>query len=383
MSHSSSHTEQRSLENITLSVKAGTNLNRQISLRVNVWYCHCCSAKNVPTVENCRVCGRPESYALPGYPLPFHGQTGKLYRPSQLMNVLDDIHETDSEQWTALHSACANGNTTILRRLLEYKSEIEAITDKGHRPIHLAVFSGNLDCVHELIKRNADINVATYEEKATPLHMACKKGYAKIAQLLIQHGANIHAKDLLQRTPLHSCAVSGRSDIALLLLRSGAELNCLDIHGWEACQIAELNNHRELQELLVREGMTNEKQAVFKELPPAKWHNDVWFEVVKLHSQKKINFQREREFQSREERKLKDFQQGLIEEQKQQQANLNKEMRKKEIEMYQQQLERQKNNKYNLALYQQRQVQPSTNMEVALISTPSSHDGKGYHKSVI
>jgi ankyrin repeat protein len=213
----------------------------------NLWYCHCCTAKNPSDLDKCRVCGRPESYALSGYHLPFHGENGKLYRPSQVINVMEDIHEMDSEKWTSLHSACANGNTAIVRQLLDYKAHIEAITDKGHRPIHLAVYSGSLECVYELIKRKAQLNVATFEEFTTPLHMACEKGYARIAQLLIQHGADIHARNIMQRTPLHCTAISGRSDIALLLLRSGVDIHAIDIHGWEACQIAELNDHRELQ----------------------------------------------------------------------------------------------------------------------------------------
>jgi ankyrin repeat protein len=98
---------------------------------VNVWFCHCCTAKNLPAWKTCHICGRSDDYASSGYHLPFHGETGKLYRPTQIINVLEDIHEVDSEKWTALHSACANGNTAIVKRLLDYKAEIEAITEKG------------------------------------------------------------------------------------------------------------------------------------------------------------------------------------------------------------------------------------------------------------
>lgn len=340
----------------TSSSSASSSLQKAGKLSIlpstaNVWYCHCCTAKNVPSEKKCRVCGRPESYALPGYHLPFHGETGKLYRSSQIINVLEDIHEMDSEKWTALHSACANGNTATVRQLLDYKAHIEAITEKGHRPIHLAVYSGNFDCVLELIKRKADVNVKTFEELTTPLHMACEKGFAKIAQLLLQNGADLKALNILQRTPLHCTAVSGRSDIALLLLRSGASLHAMDIHGWEACQIAELNRHRELQELLIREGMVNEKQAVMKELPPAKWHNEIWFDVVNLRSQRKEEFEREKEFQAREEQKLKEFQATLLEGHKAQKLLENKEARQKELEKYQQELHRRKYNNYNLEYY--------------------------------
>lgn len=269
-------------------------LTRVPTNKSDIWHCHCCTAKNSFELEKCRVCGRPESYAQPGYYLPFHGKNATIYRPSQIINVLEDIHETDSEKWTSLHSACANGNYAIVKQLLSYKSQVEALTSKGHSALHLAVHSGSFECVAEILKFRPNVNRATFQERTTPLHMACEKGFARIANALVQNGADIHAKNILDRTPLHCSAIAGRSDIALLLLRSGANLHAIDAHGWEACQIAELFNHRELQELLIRESMT-EKQAVIKELPPAKWHSDIWFEVVKMQTHRRLDYSKEQQ----------------------------------------------------------------------------------------
>ncbi len=244
---------------------------------------------------------------MSGYHLPFHGENGALYRPAQVINVMEDIHEVDSEKWTSLHSACALGNFAIVKQLLAYKSQLEAITERGHTPLHLAVYSGSQDCVAELLKRNANVNVATFTEKVTPLHMSCERGFARITQMLIQSHANIHAVNILGRTPLHTVAQIGRSDIALLLLRSGANLHALDFHGWEPCQIAELLNHRELQELLIREGMT-EKQAVMSELPPAKWHSDIWHEVVRMQASRRKDYQLEVFKSQGEDQRIKQMQ---------------------------------------------------------------------------
>lgn len=270
---------------------------------IKEWHCHCCTAKNIQSAVKCRVCGRPENYASTGYPLPFHGKNATLYRPSQVINVLEDIHEVDGEKWTSLHSACANGNVEIVCQLIAYKSQLEAVNNKGQTPLHMAVYSGSGDIVQALIRAGANVNVATWHERTTPLHMACEKGYARITQLLMHAGANIHATNLLERTPLHCAAISGRSDVALLLINAGAKIQAVDAHGWEACQIAELYEHREFQELLIRHGMT-EKQAVIKDLPPAKWHNDVWFEVVKMQSKRRSDYQRLCEQNRREEERI-------------------------------------------------------------------------------
>lgn len=267
------------------------------------WYCHCCSAKNVYSVKKCRVCGRPDSYALSGYPLPFHGENAKIFRSSQVINVLDDIHAVDSEGWTSLHSACASGNLDIVRALIEYKSQLEALNNKGQTALHLAVYSSSPECVLELLRANANVNVATLHERTTPLHMACEMGLARITHMLLQHGANVHMTNILERTPLHCAAISGRTDIALMLLSGGAKLKALDAHGWEACQIAELFGHRDFQEFLIRHNMT-EKQAVIKDLPPAKWHSAVWNEVVDMHKSKRIEHSRQQEQQRLEDERL-------------------------------------------------------------------------------
>jgi hypothetical protein len=153
--------------------------------------------------------------------------------------------------------------------------------------------------VKELLKHQAEVNVATNHEKCTPLHIACQRQYAQIAHLLIEHGADVHARNIIQRTPLHFAAEVGRIDIGNMLLGSGADKDALDIHGWSARQIAELFGHREFQELIIRESMV-EKQVIIKELPAAEWHSDLWFDVSRQHAQ------RTQEFKDAENKKAED-----------------------------------------------------------------------------
>lgn len=250
------------------------------------WNCHCCTAKNSGDAVKCRVCGRPESYALQGYGLPFHGKNSTLFRPTQILTVMEDIHEVDSELWSALHSACASGNFPVVKDLLALKAKFEITTNKGQTPLHLAVYSGSLECVKELLKYGANPNVSTIHEKCTPLHIACQKGFAQIAISLVDHGARVDVLNVLSRTPLHMAAEAGRVDIGKYLLTHGADRDALDVHGWSSRQIAELFQHRDFQELMIREGMV-EKQIIIKELPEAEWHSDLWFDVTRMHAARK------------------------------------------------------------------------------------------------
>lgn len=306
---------------MAIAVAANNVISKNAIATGGEWHCNCCTAKNVQEAIKCRVCGRPESYALTGYPLPFHGKNATLFRPSQVINVLDDIHEVDSEKWTSLHAACAAGNLEIVRTLIGYKSQLEAVNNKGQTALHMAIFSGSDEIVQLLIRAGANVNVATWHEKTTPLHMACEKGFARMTQMLLHAGANVHATNLLERTPLHCAAISGRNDIALLLMNAGARVHAVDIHGWEACQIAELYEHREFEELLIRNGMA-EKQAVIKDLPPAKWHSDIWFEVVKMQSQRRSDYRQLCDLNRQEEERIEALKQAAQAEERQRRKRL-------------------------------------------------------------
>jgi hypothetical protein len=262
----------------------------------NRWYCHCCLQSNTNLTDICKTCGRHESYAEEGYQLPLHGQGGKIFRPSQIIHVLQNVNEVDEAMWTPLHSACVQNNVATVKKLLELSCEINAKNDKGQTALHLAIYAGSSEIVKILLASplGADVTVATINELDTPLHMACEGGYRSIAYALLDAGADFDVPNKMERTPLHLAALCGRADIGSMLLRAGANANAVDIHGWNARQLAELRGHREFQELIVRATMT-EKMAVIKEMPPAPWHCELWNEVTNSHQQSIINESKEKE----------------------------------------------------------------------------------------
>jgi ankyrin repeat protein len=83
------------------------------------------------------------------------------------------------------------------------------------------------------LERNVDVN-AQRQDRHTPLHLACHRGWLEIAQLLLDRGANAHAEDNFLRTPLHHVAgghYPSQEDgirLARLLLEHGADINAQD-----------------------------------------------------------------------------------------------------------------------------------------------------------
>ena len=71
------------------------------------------------------------------------------------------------------------------------------------------------------IDRGADVN-ARDKFKRTPLIIAAFRGYTKLANSLISKGANIGAMDINGKTPILAAGTQGHSDIVALLITKGA-----------------------------------------------------------------------------------------------------------------------------------------------------------------
>ncbi|MCE9553204.1 MAG: ankyrin repeat domain-containing protein [Planctomycetes bacterium] len=65
----------------------------------------------------------------------------------------------------------------------------------------------------------------------TLIHAASYDGEADIAELLIQLGADVNARETNGRTPLHHAAYNGHLDVIDVLVRNGADLVAKDNSG--------------------------------------------------------------------------------------------------------------------------------------------------------
>ncbi|MFP3023196.1 MAG: ankyrin repeat domain-containing protein, partial [Wolbachia sp.] len=74
---------------------------------------------------------------------------------------------------TALHYAV---EAKTVKLLVEKGANVNAADVEGYTALHLAVTEKHLETVRELIKSGANVNAEEYENKCTPLHLACMVG---------------------------------------------------------------------------------------------------------------------------------------------------------------------------------------------------------------
>jgi len=96
-----------------------------------------------------------------------------------------------------------------------------------------AVEDGDLPAVSAALDGGADPDWPDLSRR-TPLMHAGKKGRVEVVKLLLEHGADVKARDMDQKTALHfSAEQGGRSEeIIQLLLERGADVNAVDRFGF-------------------------------------------------------------------------------------------------------------------------------------------------------
>ena len=89
-------------------------------------------------------------------------------------------------------------------------------------PLHFAAGYNRLAVVEYLLQHGADVQ-AKDKGGLVPLHNACSYGHYEVTELLVRAGASVNVSDLWKFTPLHEAAAKGKYDIVRLLLKHGAD----------------------------------------------------------------------------------------------------------------------------------------------------------------
>ncbi|XP_053099442.1 protein phosphatase 1 regulatory inhibitor subunit 16B isoform X2 [Hemicordylus capensis] len=107
-------------------------------------------------------------------------------------------------------------------------SEASKVKEKmATRPTKLLL---SKDPVCYLLNNNFSPDLCN-EDGLTALHQCCIDNYEEIVKLLLNHGANVNAKDNELWTPLHAAATCGHINLVKILIQHGADLLAVNADG--------------------------------------------------------------------------------------------------------------------------------------------------------
>ncbi|KAH3756238.1 chromosome condensation regulator [Pelomyxa schiedti] len=140
-------------------------------------------------------------------------------------NGTQPAHEVDRRGRTGFFYAIEFGRMPVINYLLDVGCQVDPTDKEGFTPLHIALTSGQKDCVKLLLSRKCNLKKKTIRDGHTPLHIAAISKNVDMVQLLVINGSPLDIVDSSGKTALDYLdpntaqnirSLIGRCDIAVL-----------------------------------------------------------------------------------------------------------------------------------------------------------------------
>jgi len=169
--------------------------------------------------------------------------------------VLVGCGESPKDIW----EAAEQGDIEAVKECLAIATNVNVKDEAyGGMPLHFAAFRGRKEVAELLINEGADVN-AKNKADATPLDKAIEKNWDETVSLLRKHGGKTseELKPPTTKIPdisIHGAAEAGKIEAVKQHLVAGANVNTKDKWGWTPLSRAARSGHKEAVELLIDNG---------------------------------------------------------------------------------------------------------------------------------
>ncbi|XP_050815258.1 poly [ADP-ribose] polymerase tankyrase-2 isoform X5 [Gopherus flavomarginatus] len=165
----------------------------------------------------------PSIVSLQGFTALQMGSENVQQLLQALFSFVEGIPLGNSDADRQLLEAAKAGDVDTVKKLCTIQSvNCRDIEGRQSTPLHFAAGYNRVSVVEYLLQHGADVH-AKDKGGLVPLHNACSYGHYEVAELLVKHGAVVNVADLWKFTPLHEAAAKGKYEICRLLLQHGAD----------------------------------------------------------------------------------------------------------------------------------------------------------------
>jgi ankyrin repeat protein len=177
--------------------------------------------------------------------------------------------------------ACIKGDVEYLEDLFEkYKVfDVNFQNLSGNTLLHLACKKGFLDVANLLIQNRANIFILNHQGKS-PFDLVCEFNHSQFVYIEKFQSFYLHFQNAQGNTPLHIACLYNSVDVVEELLETGAEVNVKNIKGNTPLHIACENNNLNIAGLLINHGGSIEEQNKSKKYPRDLTNNENILELM-------------------------------------------------------------------------------------------------------
>lgn len=180
-----------------------------------------------------------------------------------------------TEIWLAIVRREPKKLTVLIKGL-----KVADVIEKGNSLLSWAVMAGDAEMVKTLLEAGADPSYGSPSDYAgedmwfeVPLHRAAESGALKVAQILLDAGADVSHRSSEGLTALDIAADMGHADLAAFLLKNGAVAETVDD---QALLFACENRNKAVIRTLLDHGLRGGPQAFGLVLDPADYEIAMW-----------------------------------------------------------------------------------------------------------
>lgn len=151
-------------------------------------------------------------------------------RPEVVRSLVEmgaDVNEEGKGGMRPLETACLVGRADVVKVLLEKGADVNASDSGGLTPLMVTAKMGRTEVVNRILpKLLSEPAKDGKESESDPFSLPkSPEPYVRIVKLLLDHKADVNARDVAGETVLMKCATSDRSEIVPLLVDRGADVN--------------------------------------------------------------------------------------------------------------------------------------------------------------
>ncbi len=185
-----------------------------------------------------------------------------------------DVNAKDKNDATPLLLAIRGGNEAIVRILIEHGADDKVVTNDGKTPLHMMSEGRHFmpEIAQLLLEHGADVN-AKDKNHATPLFLAIPRSYlSEMVRFLLHHGADDKVENNEGKTPLHTLSECEyykpyHLSLAQVLLERGADVNAKDKNNATPFLLAARTGNGEIAQLLLQHGADDKVEGNEGETP--------------------------------------------------------------------------------------------------------------------